>query len=255
MAPTPAVLDSKNVRVAVTGAWFVGDLGATAPTSATDPLAAFRGLGYLSEDGTSRTLDRSTNDIKAWQNSAKVRTVVTDAGISYTFTLIETTRETVALYNGLKTTDIGADGTYTVNPSRTGGRRSFVFIIFDGDYNRLVYIPEGEVTEIGDQTSASGDAIGFEVTIQGYASATLSGDTEKVFDPSLAVPVKGASAPGSVFPTEATVTASDSTNAGKLAALGYVANPTTAWTTGQKITIGGFAFSWTGTAWAAGARP
>jgi hypothetical protein len=68
------------------------------------------------------------------------------------------------------------------------------------------------------------------------------------------VPSKGAAAPTNVFPAEPTVTASDSTNAAKLAALGYVANPTTAWTTGQKITIGTFDFNWSGTAWAAGAH-
>lgn len=59
--------------------------------------------------------------------------------------------------------------------------------------------------------------------------------------------------PGNVF-TESTVTASDSTNAAKLGPLGYVAFPTSAWTTGQKITVSGFAFNWTGVAWAAGAH-
>jgi hypothetical protein len=65
---------------------------------------------------------------------------------------------------------------------------------------------------------------------------------------------KGSASNGDVFPAEATVTASDSTNAAKLAGLGYVANPTTAWTAGQKITIGTYLFNWSGTAWAAGAH-
>lgn len=67
-------------------------------------------------------------------------------------------------------------------------------------------------------------------------------------------PNKGAAAPGDVFPAEPTVTASDATNAAKLEGLGYVANPTSAWTSGQKITIGAFDFNWSGTAWAAGAH-
>jgi hypothetical protein len=66
--------------------------------------------------------------------------------------------------------------------------------------------------------------------------------------------VKGAAKPGDVFPAEPTVTASDSTNAAKLGPLGYVANPTTAWTTGQKITVGTYIFNWSGSAWAAGAH-
>jgi hypothetical protein len=57
--------------------------------------------------------------------------------------------------------------------------------------------------------------------------------------------------PATWFPT---ITASDSTNAARLTALGFVASPTSAWTTGQQISIGGFAFNWSGAAWAAGAH-
>ena len=64
---------------------------------------------------------------------------------------------------------------------------------------------------------------------------------------------KAAAKNGDVF-TEPTITASDSTNAAKLAPLGYVASPNTAWTTGQKITVSTFTFNWSGTAWAAGAH-
>ena len=68
------------------------------------------------------------------------------------------------------------------------------------------------------------------------------------------MPDKGAAAPGDVFPTEPTVTASDPTNAAKLASLGYIAVPTTAWASGEKITVGTFDFNWSGTAWAEGAH-
>jgi hypothetical protein len=58
--------------------------------------------------------------------------------------------------------------------------------------------------------------------------------------------------PGTTFPNEPTVTASDAPNAAKLGPLGYVASPTSNWTTGQKITVNGFAFNWNSTAWVAG---
>lgn len=67
--------------------------------------------------------------------------------------------------------------------------------------------------------------------------------------------VKSAATPGSVFPAEATITASDAPNAAKLTGLGFVASPLTAWTTGQKITIlPSYDFNWSSTAWAAGAH-
>lgn len=59
--------------------------------------------------------------------------------------------------------------------------------------------------------------------------------------------------PGNVYTTGyVTITASDATNAGRLAGLGFVANPQAAWTTGQGISVNGFLFNWSGAAWAAG---
>ena len=75
---------------------------------------------------------------------------------------------------------------------------------------------------------------------------TVWGDNLKIS------PQKSAAQPADVFIGEATVTASDGTNAARLGPLGYVALPTSNWTTGQKITVGGFDFNWTGAAWAAG---
>ena len=64
---------------------------------------------------------------------------------------------------------------------------------------------------------------------------------------------RGAAAPGASF-VEPTVVAQDSTNAARLGPLGYVALPTSAWTSGQAITVSGFLFNWSGSAWAAGAH-
>jgi hypothetical protein len=85
------------------------------------------------------------------------------------------------------------------------------------------------------------------------AQFTLSGVGARASITNPGLPLKSNAAPGTNYPAEATITASDSSNAAKLAGLGYVAKPSTLWTTGQKIMVGTFAFSWNGTAWAAGA--
>ncbi|AAT88391.1 hypothetical protein ATY41_10700 [Leifsonia xyli subsp. xyli] len=223
-------------------------LGTTGPTSASAALpASWNNLGYISKDGSTRTTDRSTNDIKAWQNSALMRTVVTEASVSYKFVMLESRRATVALYFG---TTVGGDGTFDVKPANTSGRQSFVFDIIDGTDIRRVWIPEGEVVEVGDLTFDARDPTGYEVTIKAYASSIINGGVERVFNPGLND--NSAAAPGMVFASDANITASDSANAAKLAGLGYAANPTSAWTTGQKITIGTYDFNWSGTGWAAG---
>ena len=66
---------------------------------------------------------------------------------------------------------------------------------------------------------------------------------------------KGAAAPATQFPAETTVTAEDAANAAKLTGLGFIAAPTTAWATGDGITVGKFNFHWSGTAWAPGGAP
>jgi len=65
-------------------------------------------------------------------------------------------------------------------------------------------------------------------------------------------PIEVQAAPGLSIHGEPTVTASDAPNAAKLAPLGFTAYPTSNWTTGQSISVNGFAFNWTGAAWAAG---
>lgn len=64
--------------------------------------------------------------------------------------------------------------------------------------------------------------------------------------------LRSSASPGSVYYNVETITAQDATNAGRLAGLGFVASPTTNWTTGQSITVNTFSFNWTGSAWAAG---
>lgn len=71
-------------------------------------------------------------------------------------------------------------------------------------------------------------------------------------EPGLVSPQPNTAYPGAVFPSFPTITASDAPNAAKLSGLGFVASPTSNWTTGQGITVGGYAFNWTGSAWAAG---
>jgi hypothetical protein len=166
-------LDSGNVRVGVSGEVSVGALNATAPTGTASALTGFAGLGYVSEDGVTETRDRSSDNIKAWQNGATVRTVITDSGLTYAFTLLETNVATIELAYGTEVTQTVTEGHFLVIPSNTGGRKSFVLDVIDGAELLRTYIPDGEVTEVGDIVYASGEPIGYEVTITAYADATL----------------------------------------------------------------------------------
>lgn len=160
---------SDNVRVAVTGVVAVGATTAAAPVDADTALTEHTDLGYVGEDGVTETRGRSTNKIKAWQNAAVVREVVTEAEMQLKCTLIETKRETVELFYG-STVDT-ADGSIAVVPANTGGRKSYVVDVVDGEDFIRSYVPSGEIVEVGDVVYASGEPIGYEITVTCYPTA------------------------------------------------------------------------------------
>lgn len=177
-------LNSANVRVAVTGEVLVGATTAAAPTGTAGTTTGFLGLGYVGEDGVTEARDRSTDDLKAWQNSATVRTLITDASLKYTFVLIETKKETVELAYGTTVTQAAAEGNYVIVPTNTGGQKSFIVDVVDGANLKRIYIPQGEVTEVGETVYASGEAIGYEVTVTTYPNSVIGGNA-KVWETAL----------------------------------------------------------------------
>lgn len=177
--------DSSNVRVAGSGEIAVAATSATAPTDTGALPTGFVGLGYLSEDGTTESRERSVDDIKGWQNSDTVRSVVTDANLTYSFTMIETKKETVELFYGTTVTQSASNGNYVIVPADTGGRKSFIIDVIDGSELKRIYIPQGEVSETGDVVyNNSGDPIGYEVTIKTYPDSGIAGNAE-VWDTAL----------------------------------------------------------------------
>jgi len=161
-------LTADSVRVGVTGAVYAGDTTATAPAAADSALVGFSNLGYVGPDGVEETRDRSTNQIRAWQNSDLVREVITEATATFTFMLMETNADVLELYYG--TTVDPLDGSVEVNPSATGGKKSFVIDVIDGDSAIRTYIPTGEILAVESQTAANGEAVMYGVTITAYVS-------------------------------------------------------------------------------------
>lgn len=158
-------LDSDNVRVAVTGAVYVGPTTSAAPTGSSSTLTGFTDLGYVSADGITENIDRTTNQIRAWQNGSLVREVTSEGTYSVTLTFIETNQDVLELYFGSAITAGQLNG----DPTKTGGRKSFVMDIVDGSIVERTYIPAGEITAVGERTLASGEAVGYNVTITAYA--------------------------------------------------------------------------------------
>lgn len=181
-------LDASNAAVAVSGEIFVGDLDAAVPTSVVfDPTAnGYVGLGYLSEDGFELTPESSSENLVGWQNAAVLRTIITEASITVTFTMVEIKQETIETYWG--TTVNTATGAYDVDPAATGGKKKWILQVIDGDEAELgCYV--GEISGREAITNQSGQLIGLGLTITFTPSADFGGKTGRVFNTRLIEPV------------------------------------------------------------------
>jgi hypothetical protein len=159
-------LTAENVVVGITGEVYVGPTTAAAPTSSTATLTGFTSLGYVSADGVEFGIDKSTNQIRAWQNADLVREVITEGTVTYAFSLLETTEDVIETFFGAPI----IDGKVELSPVNTGGRKSFVLDIVDGDKVIRHYVPQGEILSVEAQTVQNGEAVAYGVTVTAYAT-------------------------------------------------------------------------------------
>lgn len=158
-----------------TGGVLIGALTATAPTTASGTLTGFNAGGYIGEDGVTETNERSTDRIRAWGGDT-VKVVQTEHNVTYQFTFLETLNSDVlkAVYgedNVNTTAATASTGTLhevQVN-SATLPHKSYVFEVKDGDAKIRIYVPDGQITEVGDITYSDSEVIGYEVTVEAFA--------------------------------------------------------------------------------------
>lgn len=161
-----------NVKVGVTGSVWVGATTATAPTSATSSLTGFTELGYVGPDGLEEGRDRSSNQIRAWQNGDLIREVITESTATFKFMLMETTKAVIELFYGSTVSGTAAASTISVNASATGGTKSFVFNVVDGTSVQRTYVATGEILSVEPVKLANGEVIGYGVTVTAYPNSS-----------------------------------------------------------------------------------
>ena len=169
------------------GAVLMAPVGTTLPdvddmTPASVTIdAAFKGLGYLVEDGFDLGFDMSTETIKE-HNLGVVRVVVSEANHSLTITCIQTNETVLGAAIGTEhVTTAAADTTHGKRFKAVFGAylpdpQSWVIKLKDGNKRMLVVVPQGQVSEVGTVTVAATGAIGWQLTISCLQDATLGGD-------------------------------------------------------------------------------
>lgn len=158
------------------GAIFQAPLGTALATDTSTPLdPAFLNLGYVHADGLERAIAKAFEVIRAWGGDT-VKTTQTEVGVTFTFTLIESSNGDVAKAM------FGADNvTVTPATASTGtliavkftgeplGEDSWTFDLKDGDTLRRIVVPRAaNTTEDFTQTFSDAELIGYPVTLTAY---------------------------------------------------------------------------------------
>lgn len=167
-----------NALPPVTGPIFWGPLATTGPTNESTALnAALKSLGYIGEDGVTLTEGRDTTKIKAFGGDTVV-VVQTDHTVTLQFSVLEFLNEEVAKA-------VSGDTNVTVTPatSSIGTRISSVknakklphktwcVDVLDDNKKLRLWVPDGQVTTIGDSQLVHTDVISRQLTVECFADS------------------------------------------------------------------------------------
>ncbi len=229
--------------VGATGDVYSAPVGTPIPDDVENPGPAWTKLGLISEDGVSWTPpEEETTDIKVWQSPYPARTVTTGLSSSMSFAMDEWDRESIPFaLGGGYFADLGPDNVVYHPPQPGESVMKAIFVkVLDGDVKMGVYFQKGKVTSREETTFKPDEAalLGVEFSLQAEAGAD---PYNLVFDracfPGETVPIVAATAvagiPGHFEPLGAVPPA----NLAALRASSVVANPLTAWTTGQYVEL------------------
>lgn len=164
-------------EVGANGGGWVADLGATSPG---DPLVqpgvgTWLPIGAISDDGLVQGFDESSQEFTPWGYTSPIRTTITKSLRTFKITAWETGRTTVkSLQYRIPVANLAPSSgltTYAETASPQPDRRSWWFVVLDGDNASGFFVPEGEISDRSDVTHKQDAMAGYEWTITAYPDA------------------------------------------------------------------------------------
>lgn len=177
--------DADNVsfgKPKATGAVFVAPAGTALPTDATSSLnVAFKGLGYVSEDGLVNSIETDTEDVIAWGGD-KVLSGQTSFSEMFTVNLIETNADALAVYYGEDNVTVDGDEITVVQNSTQLPNVSVVFeLVLTGGRIKRIVVPNAQIVDrSGEITYVDGEPIAYPAVFTAYPDADGNTHTEYI---------------------------------------------------------------------------
>lgn len=170
--PTAAKVSAGKPKTA--GAIYRAPAGTTLPTDAITALAAaFKELGFVSEEGVRNNNSPDTDNIKSWGGQT-VLVVQNEKTDEFTFTLIESLNSDVltAVYGSSNVIVSGSSITVKANADRVPESVFVIDMVLAGNYAKRIVIPAGSLKEVGEITYKDDEPIGYEITLSALPDST-----------------------------------------------------------------------------------
>ena len=151
----------------IDGGIYVAPSGTSLPTTATETLnSAFKNIGYISEDGVTNTLGRTSEDIKEWGGDV-VESINTEQTDDFKFKAIEALNTDLlkAIYGS---SNVTASTTIAVSVKNADPAAMCwcIDIAQKGGKLKRIVIPNGKITAIGDIVYKANEAVGYDLTVR-----------------------------------------------------------------------------------------
>ncbi|MBF6357672.1 hypothetical protein IU449_24510 [Nocardia higoensis] len=173
--PSSKFIGAGTPNIAVTGGVLVAPLGTTLPTSAaTAPIAAFKPLGYVSEDGIESRGERRVETIKDW-NADIIAKLQTEHSVAFGLTLYavwdaDVLNEVFHPDNVDPTAATASTGTL-VEVRETGAvlpRRSWIFDMKNENKKLRIVLPNAQISSVTEKKFVSSELAGFTITVEAF---------------------------------------------------------------------------------------
>lgn len=150
------------------GAIFTAPVGTPLPTNAVDALdSAFRGLGYVSEDGTTNATAIESEKIKAWGGDT-VLVIQKSKEDTFKYKLIEALNKDVLGYvygEDNVSGEVDSGLTIHVNSSDVPERSIVIDMILRGNVLKRIVIPDCKISDVAEIVYNDSDPVGYETTV------------------------------------------------------------------------------------------
>lgn len=180
------------IVIAQPGQIYRAPTGSTLPADSSAALdVAFNTLGHIGEDGTSLSVDISSETVKGWSSRSSLRSFETERETTFEFVLLEWSKEALEFAFGATVTEpdtTGNPGEYQLDWPEAGNIEHALVVEYeDGARNFRFVLPRAKVESI-DSISLSGqDAAGIGLTVRALFDDTLGTAVRYLaLDPALA---------------------------------------------------------------------